>query len=84
MKFLFELSLTFEDYVESTCTVLENLIFDGATYTQKGNANAAYDLITSLEFVFILHLIIDIMEVTYYLCQTLQRKSQDIKHSFKD
>ena len=40
--------------------------------------NATYDEITSFEFVFILHLIIDIMKITYDLCQALQCKSQDI------
>ena len=63
---------------EATCSVLRNIIFDGVTYAQRGDANAVYDGITSFEFVFILHLMIDIMEITYDLCQALQRQSQNI------
>ena len=63
---------------EATCSVLRNIISDGATYAQRGDADAAYDGITSFEFVFILHLMIDIMEITYDLCQALQCQSQDI------
>ena len=37
-----------------------------------------YDVITSFEFVFILHLMRKIMEITDNLCQALQCKSQDI------
>ena len=63
---------------EATCLVLRSIIFYGASYAQWGDANAAYDGIISFEFVFILHLMNDIMEITHDLCQALQRKSQDI------
>ena len=53
---------------ETTCLVLKNIIFKGATYIQQGDADATYDGITSFEFVFILHFMIDIMEITYDLC----------------
>ncbi|XP_028107978.1 uncharacterized protein LOC114306840 [Camellia sinensis] len=42
------------------------------------DADGVYDKITSFEFVFILHLMRDIMGTTDDLCQALQRKSQDI------
>ncbi|KAB2037331.1 hypothetical protein ES319_D03G067500v1 [Gossypium barbadense] len=51
---------------------------------QIGNVKRArdtrwtYNAITSFEFVFIFHLMIDIMEITHDLCQALQHKSQDI------
>ena len=60
---------------EATCSVLKNIIADGATYAQWAETDAAYDGITSFEFVFVLHLMIDIMEFTYDLCQALQCKS---------
>ena len=63
---------------EATCSVLRNIVSDRATYAQRGDADVAYDGITSFEFVFILHLMIDIMKITYDLCQALQRQSQDI------
>ncbi|GAV76339.1 LOW QUALITY PROTEIN: hypothetical protein CFOL_v3_19814 [Cephalotus follicularis] len=60
-----------------TCTVLGKIIEDGSTYSQRGEACVAYDLLTSFEFVFILHLLKEIMEITDILCQALQQK-QDI------
>ncbi|KAG2666570.1 hypothetical protein I3760_15G069500 [Carya illinoinensis] len=42
------------------------------------DANAAYKMITSFQFIFILHLMKEIMGITDVLCQVLQQKSQDI------
>ncbi|GAV82976.1 Dimer_Tnp_hAT domain-containing protein [Cephalotus follicularis] len=61
-----------------TCTVLGKIVEDGSTYSQRGEACVAYDLLTSFEFVFILHLLKEIMEITDILRQALQQKSQDI------
>ncbi|CAL8168739.1 unnamed protein product [Prunus armeniaca] len=40
----------------ATCTVLINIIDNGTTYSQRGDADVAYKAMTSYEFVFILHL----------------------------
>ncbi|KAL5764902.1 hypothetical protein ACOSQ2_017496 [Xanthoceras sorbifolium] len=64
-----------------TCVVLQNIINDGSNYTQRGDADAAYDAITSFEFIFILHLMKEIMGFTNILCQALQQKSQDISNA---
>ncbi|KAA3466773.1 zinc finger MYM-type protein 1-like [Gossypium australe] len=56
----------------------KNIIFDATTYAQRGDSDAAYDAVTSFEFVFILHIMIDIMEITHDPCQALQCKSQYI------
>jgi hypothetical protein len=61
-----------------TCVVLENIIEEGSTYSQRGDANVAYTIITSFKFVFILHLMRKIIGTTDYFCQHLQQKSQDI------
>ena len=45
----------------ATCSILSNVINDGATSTQRADADGVYDKITSLEFVLILHLMRDIM-----------------------
>lgn len=45
----------------TTCSILSNVINNGATFTQRADANEVYDMITSFEFVFILHLMRDIM-----------------------
>jgi hypothetical protein len=58
--------------------VLENIINEGSTYSQRGDANAAYKMITSFQFIFILHLMKEIIGITDGLCQHLQQKSQDI------
>ncbi|CAH9106204.1 unnamed protein product, partial [Cuscuta europaea] len=61
----------------STCDVLRDIIKSGSM-TQRSEADGVYDVITSFEFVFILHLMIDVLAVTDDLSQALQRKSQDI------
>ncbi|XP_059434146.1 uncharacterized protein LOC132167252 [Corylus avellana] len=63
---------------DATCTVLEDVIREGGTYSQRGDANIAYNMLTSFEFIFILHLMKEIMGITEVLCQVLQQKSQDI------
>ena len=61
-----------------TCAVLINIIEDRTTLSQRGDADSAYEAMTSFEFVFILHLMKEIMEITELLCQALQCQSQDI------
>jgi hypothetical protein len=41
--------------------VLEKIIKEGSTYFQRGDANVAYEMITSFKFIFILHLMGEIM-----------------------
>jgi hypothetical protein len=62
----------------ATCSMLENIINERSTYSQFGDANAVYKMITSFQFIFILHLMKEIMGITDSLCQHLQQKSQDI------
>ncbi|CAL8162116.1 unnamed protein product [Prunus armeniaca] len=62
----------------ATCIVLINIIDNGTTYSQRGDADAAYEAMTSYEFIFILHLMKELMEITNDLCQALQCQSQDI------
>ena len=63
---------------DATCSVLKTIISEGATYAQRGDADLTYNSITSFVFVFILHLMKEILEITKDLCQALQCKSQDI------
>ncbi|XP_029149740.1 uncharacterized protein [Arachis hypogaea] len=62
----------------ATLTVLQKIIVDGSTYSQRGDADSAYNTLTSFEFVLILHLMKDMMGITDILCQVLQKQSQDI------
>ncbi|XP_004289450.1 PREDICTED: zinc finger MYM-type protein 1-like [Fragaria vesca subsp. vesca] len=64
------------------CQVLINIIDEGKN-TQAGDADAAYESMTTYQFVFILHLMEDIMENTNELCLALQSKSQDILNAMR-
>jgi hypothetical protein len=65
------------------CSVLEKIIKEGFTYSQRGDADVAYEMITSFKFIFILHLMREIMGTTDCLCQHLQQKSQDILNAMQ-
>ncbi|KAG7950360.1 hypothetical protein I3843_13G108000 [Carya illinoinensis] len=57
------------DKLEIYCECLKPLAWD---------ANAAYKMITSFQFIFTLHLMKEIIGITDVLCQVLRQKSQDI------
>ncbi|XP_075661315.1 uncharacterized protein LOC142631114 [Castanea sativa] len=68
------------------CLDIENI--RGQGYNRASNmrehwaeAESAYDGLTSFEFVFILHLEKETMEITHKLWQALQSQSQDILNS---
>ncbi|XP_025680241.1 uncharacterized protein [Arachis hypogaea] len=62
----------------ATTSVLEDLATNGSTYSQRGDATCALKSLLSFGFVFILHMMKEIMGITDKLCQALQQKSQDI------
>jgi len=62
----------------SSCLVLQKIIVDGSTYSQRGDVDAALNMLSSFEFILILHMMKDIMGITDGLCQALQKESQDI------
>ena len=51
---------------------------DEGNYSQKVEAESAYEVLISFEFVFILHFVNETMGITDKLCQALQNQSQDI------
>nr|KYP64740.1 Zinc finger MYM-type protein 1 [Cajanus cajan] len=61
----------------ATTSVLEDLVVNG-TGSQRGDATYAFRVLMSFEFVFILHVMKEIMGITDKLCQALQQKNQDI------
>ncbi|XP_071713093.1 uncharacterized protein [Rutidosis leptorrhynchoides] len=65
------------DMYDATFEVLRNIIKDGCS-SQRGDADASYGYMKSFEFVFILHLIKEIMGRTDTLSKALQKQSQDI------
>ncbi|XP_073016439.1 uncharacterized protein [Primulina eburnea] len=58
----------------AACTVLLKVMEDGLP-SQRAEAKSVYDEMNSFDFVFILHLMNEIMEITDVICQTLQSKS---------
>ncbi|XP_071939797.1 uncharacterized protein [Coffea arabica] len=62
----------------ATWVVLSNIAIDGGSYSQRGDANFVLNQLLSFKFVFTLHLMKDIVELTHLFCIALQRKSQDI------
>ena len=64
----------------ATCTVLQNIIHEGLNYAQRGEPDAAYDTLTSFDFIFILHLMKEVMGIIDILCQALQQKTQDVSN----
>ncbi|XP_074265173.1 uncharacterized protein LOC141587597 [Silene latifolia] len=64
----------------ASCSVLQTVIKKGKG-VKRGEADKAYDDMTSFEFVLVLHTMIQILGISNELCQALQRKSQDILNS---
>ncbi|XP_050289744.1 uncharacterized protein LOC126727886 [Quercus robur] len=62
----------------STVEVLQNIIDGAIDGENRAEGESAYEGLTSFEFVFILHLEKETMEITDKLCQALQSQSQDI------
>jgi uncharacterized membrane protein len=60
------------------CEVILKIITVGTTSSQRAKADSVHQVMTLFEFIFILHLMKEIMQITDHLCQALQSKSQDI------
>nr|XP_016483140.1 PREDICTED: zinc finger MYM-type protein 1-like [Nicotiana tabacum] len=63
--------------------VLGVLANEGSNYQEKELAKSLVEDIRSYEFVYILHLMLKIMAITYDLNMALQRKDQDIVNAMK-
>ncbi|XP_074327073.1 uncharacterized protein LOC141665016 [Apium graveolens] len=62
----------------ATRSVLIDVAAQGTTFSQRDDALIAIKMLMSYEFVFILHVVKEIMVITDLLCRALQQKSQDI------
>ncbi|KAJ1687974.1 hypothetical protein LUZ63_019364 [Rhynchospora breviuscula] len=63
----------------ATVSVLRSLATDRSLSPySRGDAAASLEKLLSFEFVFVMHLMIEIMAITNTLCQALQDKSLDI------
>jgi hypothetical protein len=63
---------------------LKKLEEKGVTKLSTGDANVAYKMVTSFEFILILHLMKGIMGITNVLCQavTLHLLQKDVSENF--
>lgn len=71
------------DLFGPSCEIVENLQLNGDNHPIHSEVKSAYDAMTSFEFVFILHLLNEIMGTTDILWQALQQKSQDIVNAMQ-
>ncbi|KAJ9541612.1 hypothetical protein OSB04_028118 [Centaurea solstitialis] len=62
----------------SNMHVLNDIATEGSTYSQTVDARYALTHALSFDFIIVLHMMKEILEITDKLCQTLQQKSQDI------
>ncbi|XP_071728960.1 uncharacterized protein [Rutidosis leptorrhynchoides] len=67
----------------ATREVLKSIIEDGSYSSQRAEADTAYRYLISFEFVFILHLVKEIMGRTDILSQALLKKTQDIVNAIR-
>ncbi|XP_071724873.1 uncharacterized protein [Rutidosis leptorrhynchoides] len=49
------------------CEILMIIFDDGATSTQRADADTTYEVLTSYEFVFTLHLVMKVLEITDFI-----------------
>ena len=59
---------------DTTCKVINTISEKWANY-KRGDAEGAYQVLTSFEFVLIIHMMKEIMGITNILCQALQQHS---------
>ncbi|XP_058734040.1 uncharacterized protein LOC131605734 [Vicia villosa] len=69
---------SFINMYEATCSVSRKFAKEGLSYASRGDADSAYNYLKSFDFIFILHLMKEIMGITNILCQALQQQSQDV------
>ncbi|XP_022856679.1 zinc finger MYM-type protein 1-like [Olea europaea var. sylvestris] len=66
------------DMYAATCKVLEYLSDHSTSTRSRSEVGGVFKIITTFEFVFILHLMRRILAIADVLCQSLQKKTQDI------
>ncbi|GJY58002.1 zinc finger MYM-type protein 1-like protein, partial [Tanacetum coccineum] len=58
--------------------VLSDIAVTGSTNSQKGDASYCLEHLLSFDFIIVMHIMKEIMEITDKLCQALQHRLQDI------
>ena len=55
---------------DATCEILSKATEEG-NYSLRSDANNAYDILASIEFIFLLHLMKEILAIIHGLCHAL-------------
>jgi hypothetical protein len=63
--------------------VLQNIAADSSVSANRADRDTSFSYLTSFEFIFILCMMRDILEITEYLDQALQKKTQDIVNAIR-
>jgi len=63
---------------EATCIVFKKIAKEAKKIAQRADVDSSYNYLKSFDFIFILHLMKEIMGTTDLFCQSLQKQSQDI------
>uniref|UniRef100_A0A453B994 DUF4371 domain-containing protein n=2 Tax=Aegilops tauschii subsp. strangulata TaxID=200361 RepID=A0A453B994_AEGTS len=64
-------------------SVLQNIASDGSAGSIRADGDTAFNYLSSFEFIFVLCLMEEILEITEDLGQALQKKSQDIVNAMR-
>ena len=75
--------IPFVKLYNASCLVLQKNIVNGSTYSQRGDVDAAFNMMSSFTFILILHMMKEIIGITDSLCQALQKQSQDILNAIQ-
>ena len=71
------------DLFNPVSSVLQNLASDSSAGANRADGDTAFNYLTSFEFVFVLLMMREIMEITEQLGQALQKKTQDIVNAIR-
>jgi hypothetical protein len=71
------------DMFKDVSSVLQNLATDSSASANRADRDTAFNYLVSFEFVFILCMMREILEITEYLGQALQKKTHDIVNAIR-
>jgi len=68
---------------KAVSSVLQNLAADSTAGANRADGDTSFKYLTSFEFVFVLCMMREMLEITEQLGQALQKKSQDIVNAIR-
>ncbi|KAL5652672.1 hypothetical protein ACJX0J_038130, partial [Zea mays] len=71
------------DMFNAVSSVLQNLAADSSAGANRDDGDTSFNYLISFDFVFVLCMMRDILDITEYLGQALQKKTQDIVNAIR-